>query len=558
VHFDPTAVADAEALADQMRVLGVGKNKQSPSTVADDEAEGLGRVDLAPAVAVWHGTGSSEEDDASETHSIAGDTVDSEADGDADDAEVSAALRQRRLAPREPLQTNRERNPSSKYNSEPEVGNFGLFSGNWGLRGTVGGKDAQRLRREIQDRQILRNPGQVVVVVEASRQLEELLQRPPVEGDSEPQSRLQARSTHEYFVARGREESAVLVAARKDSVSSLECLHHEVHNDHAYKEKKKGKIARSRMMVCKVSFKQNIGHLGKEIVVCGAHGHYKTMKMEWPQAWVAFWDRLARYVQTFGIQFLAGDFNMSFTEVPKQLRSRGIACDCVAWYPWQQPREQPMAVTMTTEQRLGFDSCGIFYIGGGVHVQTPWSLQDIDILAAVAGESPFLDVYPGTNVPGQPWHCYRSRAYGERPDEKNLQDRLRDLLTPSTRQEELESIPTREGVNYCPYLRLKQKQMDKNEWLVDGGIHNGAHFPLCVFTNNSSARSEKRSRERSDAWNRKGAKGKGKGRHKGKDDAEATYWRRRGCHGEKDTAVASSGPAMQSSSSSYLGPSGYL
>jgi len=35
------------------------------------------------------------------------------------------------------------------------------------------------------------------------------------------------------------------------------------------------------------------------------------------------------------------------------------------------------------------------------------------------------------------------------------------------------------------------------EWLVDGRVlHNGAHFPLCVFTHNASARSKDRQEAR--------------------------------------------------------------
>jgi hypothetical protein len=62
-------------------------------------------------------------------------------------------------------------------------------------------------------------------------------------------------------------------------------------------------------------------------------GHNRTMKFEWPQALQAFWDRLAAKIHAHRIQFLAGDFNMSVTEVVKQLRSRGIQSDCIAWYP---------------------------------------------------------------------------------------------------------------------------------------------------------------------------------------------------------------------------------
>jgi hypothetical protein len=505
----PTAVADDEALE---RPTVVGRTAvadedapERPRVVRDWDDEALERPTAVADCA--------DSDSDAAAHSIAGDTADSETDGGAD----SIPAERSRIQPQSRIQGT-PGHRSSKYNSEPEVGNFGLFLGNWGLRGTVGGQAAQKLRREVQDRQILKSPAQVLVVLEASRQVEDLLKQPPVQGNLD-QEGLQRRSTRDYFVVRGEEQSAILVAARQDNTTSLECLHHEVHDDHAYREKGKQKMARSRMIVCSVSFKQNIGHLGKDIVVCGAHGNYRTMKIEWPQEWRAFWDRLAQYVTRFGIQFLAGDFNMSFTEVPKQLRSRGIICDCVAWYPWQKARVMETAAVAgdhTLGQRLGFDSCGIFYIGGCVQVSTPWSLQHIPILAAVAGDQEDLDVYQGENVPGQPWHCYRSKAHQETPADKNLMARLRDLLTLSTTTDELQSIPPRAGVCYCAYLRLKQKPMDRREWLVEGNMHNGAHFPLCVFTCNARARSQEAEQERARKRNsKKGScstnKGKGKG-----------------------------------------------
>ena len=339
--------------------------------------------------------------------SVVGDTAsDTDAVGfEAGDSAVAAARRQQRRAPLEPLHgvAAPHVHRPSKHNKEKEVGNFGLFFGNWGLRGTLGGPAAQTKRILAQDRQILKSPAQVVILAEASEELGNLLKMPEVVGSPE-QIGVQSRSTKEHFVVRGAEQAALLVAARKDNTTALALLKYEAHSDHDYTEKGKVKTARSRMIVCKVSFKQNIGHLGKEIVVCGAHGHYRTMKMEWLGAWRAFWDRLAAHVREFGIRFLAGDFNMSFTEVPKQLRSRGILCDCVAWYPWLHVGEESVS-------KLGFDSCGIFYIGGGVEVSTPWSLKHIDDLTAVAGNdgSTNLDKYEGSNVPGQPWNSYRSK-----------------------------------------------------------------------------------------------------------------------------------------------------
>ena len=40
---------------------------------------------------------------------------------------------------------------------------------------------------------------------------------------------------------------------------------------------------------------------------------------------------------------------------------------------------------------------------------------------------------------------------------------------------------------------MKEKRTDQREWLLDpdtGAVHNGAHYPLLLFTNNPSARSK--------------------------------------------------------------------
>ena len=189
-------------------------------------------------------------DSDSVCHSVAGDTAGSEPD----DSTGEPKADDRYCWPKTPVQGNPERGPSSKYNNEPEVGNMGLMCGNWGTRSTLGGPRTQRRRREIQDRQILRSPGQVLVVVESSRELEALLKQPPVEGSYE--KGLEGRSTHEHWVVRGREESAVLVAARKDIANSLVCLIYEVNGDHPYRQRNKAKMATTRTLVCRVSFKQ--------------------------------------------------------------------------------------------------------------------------------------------------------------------------------------------------------------------------------------------------------------------------------------------------------------
>ena len=442
------------------------------------------------------GTDSEPETD---TLSIPGDSA-SEA---GEPADARTQRRERRLAPQPIVEQRRERGPSSRNNKEPEVGNFGIFFGNWGQRATLGGAEAQRKRTETSDRQILHCPCQVLVMAEANQDIEELLQQPPAPGRTEVNSGdegaaaagLERRPTYEHFVVRGKEQFALLIAARKDNTHAVELLHHEVHDDHEYTQKKKKCVARTRMLVCNVAFKQNVGHLGKDIVICAVHGNCRTMKMEFGIGiWNEFFDRLAEHINKYRVKFVAGDFNMALTEVPKQLRSRGITCDCVAWYPWQHSLKTNCETGM---QRLGFDSCAIFYIGGGASIQRPWDVDHIPVLARAAGDEEGLDIYEGANCPGQHWSCYRFKT-NQKKEESDPKARLHDLLDRSTDEEELSRMPRGEK-HFCPFLRLKQKNMEQKEWLVDGTeMHNGAHFPLCMFTQNARARSTEKAMERAE------------------------------------------------------------
>ena len=421
------------------------------------------------------------DDDAASAVFNAGDTA-SETDCEGTNTAVAAEQR----LPLEPIHGTRQPRPSSHArNAEFEVGNFGLVFGNWGSRGTLENDVKQKERRHAHDLQVTRHPGQVLILAEATQDLEGLLQAPEQEGNLLADG-LAQRNTKEHWVVRGNEEKGLLIAARKDNTTSLESLMYDVYNDRDYKTKGRPSQATSRIIVCRVGFKQNVGHLGKEIVFCGVHGHYRTMKKEWPTAWDAFWERLPAAIKLTGVQFMAGDFNMSLTEVPKQLRSHGNECDCVAWYPWQHDPDMEHHLPS-----LGFDSCGIIYIGGMDKVDVQRSMNDMDRLTAVAGDDVSLDRWPANNAPVQPWRCHRSIRHKEKQSDKHLRQRLVDLLTQTTTPDTFAKIPKRDGQHYCPYLRLKQKPLSAKEWLPASGVmHNGAHFPLAVFTNNARARSE--------------------------------------------------------------------
>jgi len=91
-------------------------------------------------------------------------------------------------------------------------------------------------------------------------------------------------------------------------------------------------------------------------------------------------------------------------------------------------------------------------------------------------------MFIGNNFPGQPWACYRSTAFEEHPKDKDLAARLTDLLTPTTTREELRELTRAYGETYNDmtargYLRLKQKQLDRDEWLVDDKCTMVPTFP---------------------------------------------------------------------------------
>ena len=105
---DPTAVAE------------------NPTAVAEDLTTLVG---MRTTFNLSSATGSeiAEFDSDSEIHSVAGDSCDSGSDGDTANPAVAATRRQALCQPTITAQGNRAERQSSRYNSEPEVGNFGLF-----------------------------------------------------------------------------------------------------------------------------------------------------------------------------------------------------------------------------------------------------------------------------------------------------------------------------------------------------------------------------------------------------------------------------------------------
>ena len=119
-------------------------------------------------------------------------------------------------------------------------------------------------RREQHDRQIMRCPAQVIILCEAIASVDQVLRHPAVAADIPGAPGLNGRPTFEHYMVRGEEkEAAVLIGARKDNCSYLNLLDYHVNLDGRYTQNKKEKRSKTRMLTCKVGFKQNVGHLGR-------------------------------------------------------------------------------------------------------------------------------------------------------------------------------------------------------------------------------------------------------------------------------------------------------
>ena len=147
---------------------------------------------------------------------------------------------------------------------------------------------------------------------------------------------------------------------------------------------------------------------------------------------------------------------MSLTQVVPQLKARGLKIDTCSWYPWLHMEKDSGGYC------LGMDSCAIFCIGGDVRCEMPWNFDSIgDILKAAARPSAGpqsrqerLDTYSGNNKPSMMWNCYKTKR-NEKPNEFTLENKLNDLLEPSTSQDRRDSLRTAKMSVLPAHRRLK-------------------------------------------------------------------------------------------------------
>ena len=199
---------------------------------------------------------------------------------------------------------------------------------------------------------------------------------------------------------------------------------------------------------------------------------------------------------------------MSLTQVPIELKNRNVSVTCAAWTPWIMTNGDKIYQFEGKRPHIGIDSCGIFMVDkhSNIGVALQWGPDSIDPItgAVVSPQSAVADDagtafrrelhrYKFGNAPGQHWACFcRGKAQTSlQGDGAKFARSLHDLLDPATTQDVLALIQKPVGMTGCGYLKVKQKVLDPKEWLVDGEVHNGAHFPLCIFIVAEGHRSDK-------------------------------------------------------------------
>lgn len=420
---------------------------------------------------------------------------------------------------------------SSKFET---TGNIGIMFGNWGQRGHVCKKSSQLRLRERMDAQLFKSPAQILCLAEASHELAHLLQSQrlgshPADENSEDSdeddpimrtavaplraavadSRKRCTATiaqtgavasflerddNEYIVCKGGDrvdKTTLLVAARRSCCESIEKVLFEEHHDSRYKEKSKEKYAITSTLICKVTCRNSVGHIGKYITVMVSHLHHKTANGG-PQGLSNYFDRMSQYLNTHDVHIWCGDFNMALFEVVPQCRSRGIRLDCIAWCPW-------LLKDWEEKEKLNFcagpwaaDSCAIFYRGGNAEVRLATDLETMryllgfsfpQLLAHDKLEKHKIHTFEHSAMPGQPHKCYAKKN-------SSMKDKVEALLTPTQESHQLEPSPMHiQGSWWRKWLSFKEKRLSRDIFIVEGKFHNGAHFPLCVFTDNGRRRS---------------------------------------------------------------------
>jgi hypothetical protein len=401
-------------------------------------------------------------------------------------------------------QTSRLRENKRDWDQKPDVGTLGVMLGNWGNR-----RSSKALRTHVQE-DIKRSPAQIIMLQEASRDVEDRLANPAVAANPNASSAVAMRGGGSYWTVFGCEpddddadewpqnwetETSLLIAARKSICSGIQPLVWKLMMDGEYKDADKKRQGFTRVLAAHLHFNQPFhGMMGMSVM--NVHLHFMTAKKGpgFNRAWVAFWPMLAQLIKTRDVRIIGGDWNMSLFEVVPQLQKHGVYLQLAAWTPFERPHRE------TKELMIHIDSCAIFV--RGCHSVTR-SLTDYKTCAlqpavaeanwpAVAEEDPdgSEQLFPAIqwipNGLGYPVTSYRPKFTGAR-QEAYIGSSFDDLLT----DEEAE----------CRLPECKQKRLRVSMFDPDGRLgQGGAHCPVMIFLGKRSHRSAEGLEKRLSRW----------------------------------------------------------
>ena len=365
------------------------------------------------------------------------------------------------------------------YNSRDDVGCLCVMSGNWGGNRNSGAVNA-RVNEDVK-----RGPASILLTQEAQGELITVLTSPSVEGNPAHENPLFHRTAYQYNVVTGAEcGNTLLVAARRNLTRSITMMYWTKRKDGEYTQAKKKKTANTRILVASVEFVQPVsGH--RSLTVCNVHFHHMTAKKHtgFGTSNSSFWTELAAIIRGYGVQILAGDFNMSMYCVVPKLRELGLIANTAAWFPWVK----------VMDASLQLDSCGIFLIGGVASVKLIHSYDDFanyrgggavnvreekeaeeDSDVDDAEACPFLQFLTGQGYPSSSYLPKGSSFASQ------TQAALTFKIAGAGEAGENRPLPP------CKQKRCDVKLFDPDKLLFKSGVH----MPIMVMLGKNSRRSE--------------------------------------------------------------------
>ena len=164
-------------------------------------------------------------------------------------------------------------------NSREDVGNCGLFFGNWGKR-------KEKAVDEDLSLQLKHCPAQIIGLCECQVELEAHLADDPIEpgtGAAHPAvAEMEKRPGFSWHTLRGQEDISCCIAARRNNCTHIEKLawHRMLEGRYSVKPKKgsRPKVANAytRLLMAEVGMKHNVGLIGTAIRVGVCHFHHQV------------------------------------------------------------------------------------------------------------------------------------------------------------------------------------------------------------------------------------------------------------------------------------------